>query len=119
MVQLVPRGNAVPAGSGASPPQALRPVCADTTGRAKSSGLDETQLQREQSIALAQTRQFHELRDHWATLFEEAGSDGPEISEGYVTECLALFRLASANAVLDAWEKDFPGDAGHTLYCGG
>ena len=81
-------------------------------GSARLLGWDRGQLQREQWIALAQTRQFHELRNHWATLFEEAGSDGPEISEGYVTDCLATFRLTSASVVLDAWEKDFPDDAG-------
>jgi enediyne biosynthesis protein E4 len=80
---------------------------------ARRLGCDTERLQREQWIALAQTKQFHELRQHhWAALFEQAGSDGPEISEGYVTECLAKFRLAAAGAVLEAWQKDFPDDAG-------
>lgn len=81
-------------------------------GSARLLGWDGNQLQREQWIALAQTRQFPELRNHWASLFEQAGSDGPEISEGFVTECLAMFRLTSAGVVLDAWEKDFPDDGG-------
>jgi tetratricopeptide (TPR) repeat protein len=72
---------------------------------------DVNQLEREQWIALAQTGQYDAMSSHWAELFEDVGSDGPEISRAYTTMCLALFRFQEANEVLAAWEKDFPEDA--------
>lgn len=72
---------------------------------------DVDQLEREQWIALAQTGQFERVSEHWAELFEEVGSDGPEVSKAYTTMCLAQFRFREADQVLSAWEKDFPEDA--------
>lgn len=73
-------------------------------------GWEVSQLEREQWLALAQTGQFDEVNPHWATLFEDPGADGPEISKAYVTASLAWFRIGDANRVLDAWTKDFPND---------
>lgn len=72
---------------------------------------DVNQLEREQWIALAQTGQYNAMSPHWAELFEDVGSDGPEISKAYTTMCFALFQFREANEVLAAWEKDFPEDA--------
>jgi tetratricopeptide (TPR) repeat protein len=72
---------------------------------------DVNQLDREQWIALAQTGQYDAMSSHWAELFEDVGSDGPEISKSYVTLCMARFRFRDADRVLTAWEKDFPEDA--------
>lgn len=74
-------------------------------------GWDVKQLEREQWIAQAQTGQFAAMSRHFPELFENAGSDGPEISEAFVLIMLSRFRLDSALRVLDAWQKDFPQDA--------
>jgi len=55
--------------------------------RARDAGWDMKQLEREQWLALAQSNQWGQMSDHWADLFEHAGSDGPEISQAY-TPCV-------------------------------
>jgi tetratricopeptide (TPR) repeat protein len=79
--------------------------------RAHQLGWDVRELEREQWLALAQTNRFDDVNPHWADLFDNPGSDGPEISKAYVTGALALFRIGDALRVLTAWETDFPHDA--------
>jgi tetratricopeptide (TPR) repeat protein len=78
--------------------------------RARDLGFDVQKLQREQWLALAATGQYMEVRAHWAELFSDAGSDGPEISKAYVTGCLSQLQLNDARKVIAAWEQDFPED---------
>lgn len=78
--------------------------------RAHELHWDVRQLEREQWIALAQTGQYAAVSRHWPELLTDAGADGPEICNAYVTECLGQFRLNDALRVLTAWEADFPAD---------
>ncbi len=78
---------------------------------AHERGWNTDSLRREYMLASAQTGDFELLRDYWATLFNSAGSDGPEISDAYVRFCIRELRLEDAAAVLAAWERDFPDDA--------
>ena len=78
--------------------------------RAHQLGWDVGQLEREQWLALAQTGRYDRIKRHWPTLFQNPGSDGPEICEAYVTAAFGLFRIDNALKVLDAWEQDYPGD---------
>jgi tetratricopeptide (TPR) repeat protein len=78
--------------------------------RAFELGWPVPELEREQWIALAQTGQFQQMEQHWATLFDTAGADGPEICEAFIKDSLAMFRLDNAIRVLDGWDADYPGD---------
>jgi len=78
--------------------------------RAFDLGWDVRQLEREQWLALAQTGQYEKVAPYWSVLFENPGSDGPEISKAYVAASFALFRFRDALAVLAAWKNDFPDD---------
>jgi len=79
--------------------------------QARKLGWDVALLKREQLIALAQTGQYAELKGHWSELFDTAGSDGPEISNAYVSGCISRLRLADALRVLNAWQADYPTDS--------
>lgn len=78
---------------------------------AHERGWNTDSLRREYILASAQTGDFELLRDHWADLFNSAGSDGPEISDAYVRKCIRDLQLDDAGSVLTAWEQDFPDDA--------
>lgn len=80
--------------------------------KANELGWSIKELEREQTLALAQTAQFEKIRDDWAELFRTAGSDGPEICLAYINFALSRFRLDEAEAVLEGWKHDFPNDAG-------
>ncbi len=78
--------------------------------RAAEMGWPVAQLRREQWLALAQTGQYDQVKRYWPVLFENPGSDGPEICKAYVTAAFGLFRIKDALGVLDGWERDFPDD---------
>ena len=69
------------------------------------------ELRREQNLLWIETGKEDQVGDGWSTLFLNAGSDGPEISKGYVRMSLKKLAIANSVAVLDAWKKDFPDDA--------
>ena len=75
------------------------------------NGWNVKDLEHQQLLALAQSGQFAEVGDQWAELFENAGSDGPEICKSFVNYCLSRFQIAEASKVIDAWQQDFPEDA--------
>ncbi len=79
---------------------------------ANELGWDVTDLEYQQTLAQAQTGQFDMVENRWATLFETAGSDGPEICRSYVNFLLARFRLEEVSTILNGWRKDFPDDPG-------
>ena len=68
-------------------------------------------VEREQWLALAQTGQFEQVGPHLAELFQDAGSDGPEICSAYVALLLSRFRTALAMQILHVWEADYPDDS--------
>ena len=74
-------------------------------------GWNVADLERQQTLALAQSDQFEEVSDHWAHLFQNAGSDGPEICKAFVNYSLSRFQIAEASSIIDAWKRDFPEDA--------
>jgi len=78
--------------------------------KARDANWNVKQLQHEQWAALAQSNQWEEMSDHWADLFENAGSDGPEISKAYANMCFAGFQFAEADRIITAWEGDYPQD---------
>lgn len=86
--------------------------------RAHELGYPVRLLEREQLIALAQTGNLAEVRDHWAELFQNAGSDGPEICEAFVKAAMVRLRIADVLRVLDAWHRDFPDDPKPFYYRG-
>lgn len=73
-------------------------------------GWSVSDLEREQTLAMAQTGQFRIVGNKWSNLFKTAGSDGPEICEAYVNFALSRFRLDEAASVLEGWKADFPED---------
>ncbi|RMG36654.1 MAG: hypothetical protein D6725_10270 [Planctomycetota bacterium] len=86
--------------------------------RAHELGYPVRELEREQLLALAQTGQLEEVRDHWAELFQNAGSDGPEICEAFVKAAMVRLRIADVLKVLEAWHRDFPDDPKPFFYRG-
>ena len=77
---------------------------------AQAAGWSETLLKREVLIAFAQTGQYDRVSAHWSELFQNASSDGPEISSAYVKVMLARLQIESAIAVLNSWKQDFVDD---------
>ncbi|MDA7504003.1 tetratricopeptide repeat protein [bacterium] len=73
-------------------------------------GWPREQLEYEQILALAQTGQYEKVGSRWPQLFQNAGSDGPEISHAYINASLARFRLDIAATALASWKADFPND---------
>lgn len=69
-------------------------------------------LEREQTLAHAQTGQFHKVGNQWGGLLMTAGSDGPEICRAYAGFALARFQLNEAATVIELWKADFPNDPG-------
>ena len=80
--------------------------------KAHELGWRVADLEREQTIAHAQSGQFQKVGNEWPDLLMTAGSDGPEICRAYVNFLLAGFRLNDASAVIKNWKADFPGDPG-------
>lgn len=78
--------------------------------RADALGCNTAKLEREQLIALAQDGQYESLAGRWGSLLENAGSDGPEIADAFVTERLSKFMLLDAQIALQAWVDDYPTD---------
>lgn len=78
--------------------------------KAHSLGWPVAELEYEQRLAQAQTRQFQYVANQWPLLFQNAGSDGPEVCEAYIHHALANFRLENASRVLETWKSDFPDD---------
>lgn len=74
-------------------------------------GWNVADLERQQTLALAQSDQFAEVSDQWGRLFLNAGSDGPEICKAFVNYSLSRFQIAEASSIIDAWKRDFPDDA--------
>lgn len=78
---------------------------------ARSHGWQESSLEREQWMALAQMGRFEKVHGHIAELLTNPGSDGPEICGAYVAWLMSRFDLASANRVIDVWQQDYPESA--------
>jgi len=60
--------------------------------QALDAGCDLRLVEREQWLAQAQTGRFDQVGPHLAGLFQDAGSDGPEICSAYVGLLLSKFR---------------------------
>lgn len=82
------------------------------------AGWPVADLEREQWLAMAETGNVEEMQRHWADLFSDPRTDGPEISRAYVVAALARIRLRDARRVLDAWAADHPDDAGPHFFRG-
>ena len=78
---------------------------------ARLHGWQESALEREQWMALAQTGKFEKVNIHFVELLKNPGSDGPEICEAYVVWLMSKFDLASASHVVDVWQQDYPDSA--------
>jgi tetratricopeptide (TPR) repeat protein len=83
----------------------------DSLKAAFAGGWNVADLERQQTLALAQSDQFAEVSDQWSHLFQNAGSDGPEICKAFVNYSLSRFQIAEASSIIDAWKRDFPDDA--------
>jgi len=75
-------------------------------------GWQANDVERQQLLAYAQTDQFDKVGSRWSELFENAGSDGPEVCRSYIRFLMTRFRISEALHILDGWEKDFPEDPG-------
>ena len=77
---------------------------------AEKSGLDKTRAQREHWLAMAQTGQLDEIEGKLNDWLAEQDRDMLEICEAYANGLAKLARFDDAEALLDAWERDFPDD---------
>lgn len=73
-------------------------------------GWPQAELEYQQILALAQTGQFAAVQPHWSQLFQQAGSDGPEICKAFVNASLAKFKFENVATVISGWKADFPDD---------
>jgi tetratricopeptide (TPR) repeat protein len=70
------------------------------------------ELERQQSLAYAQTGQFDQVGQRWSRLFQNAGSDGPDLCRAYINFLMTRFQLHEVADIVDGWRKDFPEDPG-------
>lgn len=75
-------------------------------------GWPSRELDRQQFLAYAQTGQFAQVRQHWSQLFQDAGSDGPELCRAYIDFLMTRFQLHEVAGIIDGWRSDFPDDPG-------
>ena len=75
-------------------------------------GWPDRELERQQLLAYAQTGQFDQVGQRWSRLFQDAGSDGPDLCRAYINFLMTRFQLHEVASVVDGWRKDFPEDPG-------
>lgn len=75
-------------------------------------GWPSHELDRQQWLAYAQTGQFAQVRQHWSQLFQDAGSDGPELCRAYIDFLMTRFQLHEVAEIIEGWRSDFPEDPG-------
>lgn len=78
--------------------------------QAKSCGVRDADLRREQWLALAQTQQFDQVSSHWQELLSDPRDDEPEIARAYVVWASSRDQVDAALRVLELWSQDFPND---------
>ncbi len=79
-------------------------------GRAKALGGDPDRAERETLLVLAQAGRLRQAEPKLSALLIDPRDDGPDICEAYVQGYFTNLRLREAVTLIDAWEKDFPGD---------
>jgi tetratricopeptide (TPR) repeat protein len=75
-------------------------------------GWPDHELERQQLLACAQTGQFDQVGQRWSQLFQNAGSDGPDLCRAYINFLMTRFQLHEVATIVDGWRKDFPEDPG-------
>lgn len=78
--------------------------------RAEALGGDPERVQRERWLLMAQLGNLREAEPHLGELLRDPRNDGADICEAYVLGYFSNLQIRQAEALLDAWEKDFPSD---------
>ena len=86
--------------------------------RALRLGCSIDRAKREELLTLAQSGQISKAEPYLPKLLVDAGEDGPEICEAFVTGYLNAFRVDRAFKLLDVWQADYPDDP-QPHYCRG
>lgn len=76
--------------------------------RAWQLGYPVKSLEREQTLALAQSGQFHEVESALATLLTDPRGDSDAICEAFVMGYIRTYRIKQAELLLKAWLADSP-----------
>ncbi len=79
--------------------------------KARSLGMDEKVLQREQWLTLAHSGRLFEVEHHLPKLLEVADESTAEVCHAFSIGYLLNLRVSSALELIEAWQKDFPDDA--------
>lgn len=79
---------------------------------AHEMGWPSHELDRQQLLAYAQTGQFAQVGQSWSQLFQNAGSDGPDLCRAYINFLMTRFQLHEVAGIIEGWRKDFPDDPG-------
>ncbi len=72
-------------------------------------GYSVTRLEREQTLALAQSGQLHEAEPQLSGLLTDPQGDAPEICEAFVHGFIMNRRFGDAFEMLTPWIADYPG----------
>lgn len=76
--------------------------------RARDAGLDELLAAREETLFGMVNGDYPQDVAQWRSLLNEAGSDLPEVCEGFVYFRMQRFETTAAMEILDAWQEEYP-----------
>ncbi|HEY3964207.1 MAG TPA: tetratricopeptide repeat protein [Planctomycetaceae bacterium] len=79
--------------------------------RARELDYPVAALQREQILALAQAGRMTDAEPALRGLLLNPGEDGADICEAFASGYFLNFQIIPGLKILEAWEKDYPGDA--------
>jgi FimV-like protein len=82
----------------------------DQLDRARLWGADETELERERLLALAQAGELDLAEDQLFDWLASGDREADEISDALANGLAAAGRFEEAISVIDAWRKDYPED---------
>jgi Tfp pilus assembly protein PilF len=77
---------------------------------AETCGGEESRIERERWLVLAQSGRTREVESHLPEMLMDPGEDGPDICQAFVQGYFSNLRSGDAVQLLDVWEESFPED---------